>query len=1039
MSSSLPRAMVRIVAVWAALLSLENAISSVRRPAGPYGLEDWLKGQLLGVPVALVVLAPLALVLALVARQVVERRARIVGAGAALVAIGFAYALSTGPTFAAPERRISFVVGAGALAFAFAFVFVRKAPLHRPWLLAGVGAVVAAVAWLADQRVLLGLYPALHAGLVATALTASAGISLVLPELGGARLKPLIWGAVGTLALAWCVVSFVLLQQDEHVRHALLRDAPVLGRMTFLSSQLRFLPDTAQDEHALGDLDDPEIARIVRAREVPRELDWSGCDVLLVTVDALRADHLGSYGYGRPTSPEIDKLAARGARFERAYTSAPNTSYSTASLMTGRNMRPLLVAGTGDGTRVWAEYMRELGYQTMALYPPAVFNVDGHRFHDLRTRGFGFERKLERLLGPDELRDEVSKYVASAPKDEPVFVWMHVFEPHSPYELRAGHPFPGGRDIDAYDSEIATADALIGQAVSLIERRSRCSVIIVTADHGEAFGDHGVTHHGNSVYEEQVRVPLVIVGPGVAPQVIVRPVQTIDLLPTTLSALGERRPRGVHGRDLGPLLKRTRSGADAGLAFAETGRYSMVAIGAERLVCDREASTCALYDISTDPRQLNEIRERPERAQFLRRVTMVLARGEEPVPSFPVVVPATNLRIRRGDAATLESNKLVATGQPGTVSYGPYLRLPAGCYELVWLGHGMSSPGQIAFSVRADSGQEIVAQTVVEANALPLGGGELVRIPFSFDRQRFEVEFVVESGNGGRVALDRLVVARTAEDPDTAGPTFPLTIVATSGQLKRGSVRAEANRLVATGEEGALVYGPYIQLPRGAYELRWEGSRIKSPGHLAFSVKADGGREVLAQVEVQSNERSRDPIELVRIPFVLDRQRSLIEFAIASGGGARVALDQLVLEKVADDPLAGAPRLPLRIAATSAELRRGNVTVSSGGLIATGEPGTLVYGPYLQLPKGKYDLTWLGRRIDAMGKLGFRVMADSGREVIAQAILEANEIPPKGTALIHVPFALDRQRSQIEFVVESSDGGRVVLDELVVESRSSPP
>ncbi|MGE3544771.1 MAG: sulfatase-like hydrolase/transferase, partial [Kofleriaceae bacterium] len=956
MRSAFVHSTVRIIAVWAVLLSIENAISSIVRPASAYRLADWFKGQLLGVPVALALLAPAAIVLVLVARQIAARRALLIGTGAALTAIGVAYALSTGPAMVALERRIPFVIGAGALAFGLALLFTRNFPLDRPRLLAAFGGGVAVAAWLADQRVLPGLYPALHISLVVIALAASATISLVLPAHRAPSARSLVlWRAGFAIAAVWMITSLVWLSRDEHVRWALLEDAPVLGRVTFLSTQLPFVGAPSWDEPTTDSEPDLEISRIVRAPELPRTLDWSTCDVLLVTVDALRADHLGSYGYDRPTSPAIDRLAARGARFDRAYSLAPKTSYALASLMAGKNMR-VLHAATRNGMTTWADHMRNLGYETTSIYSPVVF------LGALLGREFGFDRHSKRGANTSELYDELSGYLARAPKDKPVFVWTHVFEPHEPYEMRPEHPFSGDRDIDAYDSEIAAADAYIGKAVALIESRSRCSVIIVTADHGEAFGEHGARFHGNHVYEEQVRVPLVVVAPGVVPGVIERPVQTIDLLPTMLSAMGQRRPAGISGRDLGHLLKGDPLDSHPGVAFAETPRYSMTAVGTERLICDRDASTCALYDLATDPKQHAAIRDRPQRVEFLRRLTAVLSRGDEPAPSFPMRVAAAKLRFVR-TIASVEGDKLVANGQPGPVVYGPYTSLPAGTYELAWIGSGMSSPGEIAFRVTADWGQALFAESIFVAKNIPVGPGEMVRLPFAVDRLRYDVQFVVESRNGGRVVLDHLVVSRTAEEPRGTVASFPWHEAATSPLLRRGHVVVESDSLVATGEGGVLVYGPYAQLSAGAYELRWDGRGIDSPGQVAFRVTADAGREVFAQTTVTANELPREPSELTRIPFVLDRHRSQIEFLVETSAKARLVLSKLVVEKTADDPLAAAPRFPLVIAAASTKLEHANANVEANKLVATGAPGTVVFGPYMQLPKGRYELRWLGSRI----------------------------------------------------------------------------
>ncbi len=745
----------RIIVVWFALLSLENAVSAIQRPANGHGWGDWLKGQLIGVPFALALLVPAAVILVVLVRQVAARRAYLVAAVMAAAAAGIAYALSSGPTVSALERRIPFVLAVACVAFGITFVFVRKVPLDRPRVLALLGVCAAVVALVADQRVLPGLYSALHASFIAVALAGTACIALVVPAELRLPPWPRVWRAVGTLAVGWAITSAVLLGRDELLRHILLRDAPVLGRVVFLSSQL---PSFGTDWDIEAEADDtgPDIASFTHSSEERHALDWSGCDMLLVSVDSLRPDHLGAYGYARPTSPEIDKLAARGARFEWAYSAAPFTSYSTTALMVGRNMRSLLASGGAHTATTRPEHMRALGYDTVAWYPPALFSsIDSHHLEALRAKGFGFEHYVERNLKADELYAELSSYVARAPREKPMFAWVHVFEPHHPYQMHAGRFFAGGRDIDAYDSEIAETDAFIGKAAALVEDRGRCTVIMVTSDHGEAFGEHGTKFHGSTVYEEQLRVPLVIVAPGVAPgTVFSRPVQTIDLVPTALSALGQARPSIVMGRDLGPVLAGKASADDLGFAFAETRRYTMLAVGMERLICDRTARTCMLYDLAKDASQSTVVRDRPERVRFLRQLTHSIA--EASAARFPLRLPVTSLL--RPAKAALESGTLVATGEPGTIVFGPYIVLPPGTYELSWRGTGIDSPGHLAFSVRADHGAEILADVVVQAKDLPREANTLVRLPFVLDRERSAIEFLVESADGARVILEHVTI-----------------------------------------------------------------------------------------------------------------------------------------------------------------------------------------------------------------------------------------------------------------------------------------
>jgi hypothetical protein len=201
---------------------------------------------------------------------------------------------------------------------------------------------------------------------------------------------------------------------------------------------------------------------------------------------------------------------------------------------------------------------------------------------------------------------QVQQYLKGLSKGQPAFVWVHLFSPHEPYVAHDAHPF-GPRDIDRYDSEVAYADATLGAIVRDFRARSPRGVVIVTADHGEEFGDHGGRYHGTTAYEEQVRVPLVFSAPGSAkPGTVSELVQTIDILPTLLGALAVPIPPRVRGRDLGGLLAGT-TAQGPGLAMAESEEQIMLGQGPHRLICERKLAACRLFDIDKDPGQIQDI------------------------------------------------------------------------------------------------------------------------------------------------------------------------------------------------------------------------------------------------------------------------------------------------------------------------------------------------------------------------------------------------------------------------------------------------
>ncbi len=478
------------------------------------------------------------------------------------------------------------------------------------WVWCGVWVAGLLLLELTNRTLLVRLYPAFHAGLSVLALAGAVfAVAPWLPfepaaPVAGRRLSPTWKRLLGPLvALAAAAALIVPAARSvagfDNLRLLLLEHAPSLAWGVRLAAHVAPPPAPSCASAECGG---------------PAEmgsgggLDWAGRDIVLISVDALRADHLGTYGYSRKT-PALDALAREGVVFERAYAATPHTSYSVTSLMTGKYMRPLLLQGAGEDSDTWAGMLRTYGYRTAAFYPPAVFFIDTGRFEQFQKAQLGFEyAKVEFAEGQKRIQ-QVESYLEGARSDTArnLFLWVHLFGPHEPYEAHPGYDF-GSRDVDRYDSEIADADHTLGEVVRLVRERSPRAVIIVTADHGEEFGEHGGRYHGTSVYEEQVRVPLIVVAPGsLTPRRVTQPVQTIDVLPTVLGALSVPRPARMRGRDLGGLLTAPAKHADEGLALAETDEQSLLAEGNYRLICERKVGACRLFDVSRDPTQKTDI------------------------------------------------------------------------------------------------------------------------------------------------------------------------------------------------------------------------------------------------------------------------------------------------------------------------------------------------------------------------------------------------------------------------------------------------
>jgi arylsulfatase A-like enzyme len=263
--------------------------------------------------------------------------------------------------------------------------------------------------------------------------------------------------------------------------------------------------------------------------------------VLLVTVDTLRADRLGSYGDEAARTPAMDALATSGVLFEHAYTPAPLTLPAHTSIMTGLVPPAHGVRGNGGfalgpGTPTLAEALRARGLATAAFiggfplarrfglargfdeYDDAMGKPPGVSYEFAERRGDAVVQSARTWLGVHPGR---------------VFVWVHLFDPHAPYD-----PPPAFRGSDPYRGEVAAADAALATLMTAWNARPGPSLVVLAADHGEAFGEHGLYFHNVSGYEPLVHVPAFLLAPGIKPDTFEGLVSHRDLYPTVLGAFG---------------------------------------------------------------------------------------------------------------------------------------------------------------------------------------------------------------------------------------------------------------------------------------------------------------------------------------------------------------------------------------------------------------------------------------------------------------------------------------------------------------------
>lgn len=466
---------------------------------------------------------------------------------------------------------------------------VRFLRSRMPTALVAMGAG-SAIAIVAINRVLLPrLYSSLHLGLAALAVVACVVAAYGLAALRASRWIALLGAAIAAMFVATAPRAAIALSQCQPTRDALHERSELLRPIVKWTSRL--VPPAEPVSRSAPDPLSPTPG--------PSPIRATGASVLLITIDALRADHVGAYGYARrPTTPNIDLLARDGVLFESAYTSAPQTSYAMTSMLTGQFARAVLDGGHRFAN-TWPALMIQHGYATAAFYPEAVFFTDRPRFAAFEDSHFGFASADVRYATADERVAHARAFIQAA--KAPFFVWVHLFEPHDPYEASPDFPF-GDDDLDRYDSEIAVADRAVGALVRSTRSARADTIIIVTADHGEAFGEHHSQFHGTTLYEEQVRVPLVVSAPWLfGPARRAEPVQNIDLMPTVLHAIGHPTSAAVRGRDLGSTL--LGGEPSAGVAFASLPGASLLAVGRDRLICRHSIAVCSLFELDADPHQ----------------------------------------------------------------------------------------------------------------------------------------------------------------------------------------------------------------------------------------------------------------------------------------------------------------------------------------------------------------------------------------------------------------------------------------------------
>jgi arylsulfatase A-like enzyme len=375
---------------------------------------------------------------------------------------------------------------------------------------------------------------------------------------------------------------------------------------------------------------------------VPRDLN-----VVFVTIDTLRADHLGCYGHARPTSPELDRLAAQGILFETGWAHAPSTRYSMPALATARwpavitwqdcagcdNWWPRL----SPSDRTVGEAFHDLGYVTGALYSYGYFKKRDAR---------GFERGIDHyddrraalhvnVNGPMESVGSSSREVAddaiaflTAQRDKKFFLWVHFYDPHLGYERHAEAPVFGQSQADLYDGEIWYTDHHFGRVLAHLRTLGidGRTAVFVTGDHGEGLGERKIVAHGYDLYGPQTKVPFIARVPGLAPRKVKTPVGHVDIAPTLVNLARGQAPRTFLGRSMVDLMTGTVSGRPPGPVFQEvsfegpTVRRGIVTETHHLVWRAVPDNTTECFDLVADPGETRDLWATPAGEPVCRRL-----------------------------------------------------------------------------------------------------------------------------------------------------------------------------------------------------------------------------------------------------------------------------------------------------------------------------------------------------------------------------------------------------------------------------------
>lgn len=355
-------------------------------------------------------------------------------------------------------------------------------------------------------------------------------------------------------------------------------------------------------------------------------------NLLLITIDTLRADYLGSYGAERPT-PGIDGLAESGVIFESAWSASSWTLPSLATLMTGLHARSHGAisgkVGVGPELPLLAERAAGAGIRTWGV-GSHIFNNErfglqrGFEEYDSQlVRSYGRRNESHLQVSSRKLTDKAIAFLDEHGDGGRWLAWVHYFDPHNEYLPHIGFT-EGDEPRDLYAGEVLFTDHHIRRLLQHLALKAYADVtaVVVVSDHGEEFGEHGGLMHRRTLYEEVLRVPLIVRAPGNTPGRVTTPVSMVDITPTCYELLDLVPPSGLAGQSLVPALYGEEIEDLPIVAEIEGLRnWDAIRVGRYKLIVDPDSDAHELYDLVADPgEQVDLASEDTERVAGLRKL-----------------------------------------------------------------------------------------------------------------------------------------------------------------------------------------------------------------------------------------------------------------------------------------------------------------------------------------------------------------------------------------------------------------------------------